>query len=78
MDKKLRIAMAVVGLFALAIILQQVVFPFITDFFIDNFGVPGVYLAYTISFAIRIAIIIFLYRAYKSWKRKKDENPDKV
>ncbi len=78
MDKKLRIAMAVVGLFALAIILQQVVFPFIADFCIDNFGVQGVYLAYTISFAIRIAIIIFLYRAYKSWKRKKDGNPDKV
>lgn len=78
MNKKLRIAMAVVGLFALAIILQQVVFPFISDFCIDNFGVQGVYLAYTISFAIRIAIIIFLYRAYKSWKRKKDGNTDKV
>ena len=70
--------MVVVSLFALAIILQQVVFPFISDFCIENFGVPGVYLAYTISFAIRIAIIIFLYRAYKSWKRKKNENPDQV
>lgn len=78
MNNKLRIAMVVVSLFALAIILQQVVFPFISDFCIENFGVPGVYLAYTISFAIRIAIIIFLYRAYKSWKRKKNENPDQV